>query len=149
MPRFLAARQRVFAAESGGSEQKASASRNHAYWQDVPGLGGHQVGHHKIDFGFLVGHIPAVNDALHAELISAVAHAGAGFYLHAPDVWAAFYHEVVAMHLSVGLGYDEAEAHGFEHEGYFSEVSSARDGEAAGLGCLLGRASPGRSVASW
>jgi hypothetical protein len=52
------------------------------------------------------------------------------------------------MHLSLGLGYDVAEAHGFVDEGYFSEVSYAGDGDAAGSGGFLGRASLGRWIAS-
>jgi hypothetical protein len=147
VPGFLILGEGVFAAESWGSEQKTSASRNQAHWQDVPGLFGHQVGDHKIQFGFFIRHTTTVNDALDAELISAVAYAGAGFYLHAPDVWGGFHQEVVSMHLSVGLGYDEAEAHGFVHEGYFAKVSSASDAEAAGLGRPLSRAPPGRWIA--
>jgi len=38
----------VLAAKSWGSQEKASASRDHADWQDVPGVCGHQVGHHEI-----------------------------------------------------------------------------------------------------
>ena len=81
-------------------------------------------------------------------LISAIAQAGAGFYLHAPQFVAAFHHEVVAMHLSVGLADNVAEAHGFVDEGYFSEVSHSGYRDAAGSGGLLGRASPGRWGAS-
>jgi len=138
----------VLAAESWGSEQEASASRDHAYGEDVPDFFGHEVGDYEIEFGLFVGHDAAVGDALNAELVAAVAYAGTGFHLDTPQLVAAFDHEVVAMHLSVGLADDVAEAHGFVDEGDFSEVASAGDGDAAGSGGSLGRASAGRGSAS-
>ena len=89
-----------------------------------------------------------MSDALHAELVAAVAHASAGFYLDAPQLVAAFDHEVVAMHLSVGLGDDVAEAHGFVDKGDFDEIAAAGNGEAAGARGLLGAALPERGSAS-
>ena len=140
--------QGVLAAESGGREEKASAARDHADGQDVPDVFGNQIGDYEIQFGFLVGDGAAVGDALDAELVASVAHASAGFYLDAPDSVSAFEHEVVAMHLPVGLGDDVAEAHGLVDEGDFAEVAAAGDGQAAGAGGLLGAALLGRRRAS-
>ena len=138
----------MLAGEVAGREEEGSAACDLAYWQDEPGLFEHQVGDYEVEFGFLVGDGAAVGDALDAELIQAVTHAGAGFYLHAPELVAAFDHEVVAMHLSVGLGDHVAEAHGFVDEGYLAKIASASDAEAACLGRLAGRVLPRRSGAS-
>jgi hypothetical protein len=109
---------------------------------------GRLASHYEVEFGLLVGHEAAVGDAQHAELIPAVAHAGAGFYLHAPKLVPTFHHEVVAMHLSVGLGDQVAEAHGFVDECHFAKIASASDAEAACQGRLAGKARPRRSNAS-
>jgi hypothetical protein len=49
--------------------------------------------------------------------------AGAGFYLDAPGAFAGIDEEVVAVAVSVGLGYDEAFAGGFYHEHHFRQFS--------------------------
>ncbi len=150
VPGFAVGGEEVFPARVVfAGEEEAAAAGDYADGDDEPGVFGDDVGGDEVEVGGGVGDDAAVGDALDAELVAAVAHAGAGFYLDEREFFCGgLEDEIVAVHLSVGLGDDVAEAHGLADEGDFAEVATLGDAEAAELGGGAGKALLGRGRAS-
>ncbi len=95
--------------------------------EDVDVFGG--VG----DFAFAVGTVDRL------DVVAAGAQDFGAFELHAPEAGAGVEDEVVALAVSPGFGWVEAEGSGFEHEGGFGEFSGALGVAAGELGfCRVG-----------
>ena len=91
----------------------------------VPGGFGDDVGHEEIDFAGGVGSHGLAETALDVDEIGSVAQYCGRLDLHPPQSLTGVEDEVVALAVSVGLGYSEAEAGGFVHEGQFREFATA------------------------
>lgn len=95
--------------------------------EDVPKLGGDDVGHEEVD---LCGGVDASMDAsASVNAVRAFADTGRGFDLNAREAASGFDDEVVAITVSPGFGDAETEGGGFVKESGFGDLAAAFGGE--------------------
>jgi hypothetical protein len=148
VPGFAVAGVGVSAGVAFGAKGHAGAHRDLPHWNDVPGFFRNDIDHYEIDIGFFVGDHDTVSAATNAGLIQAAPHAAASLYLYAPKAASALDDEIIGKVVPTGLGYHEAETHGFVDEGGFAKFAALVVHDSACLGTLVGRAPLARWHAS-
>src|ERR1700690_806670 len=109
-----------------GIEAEAGGAGEGFDGQDVPGVDGEDVGDQDVDVVGGVGDFAFAVDAVDGlDVVAAGAEDFGAFELDAPEAGAGAEDEVVALAVSPGLGDEEAESSGLEHEGGFGELSGA------------------------